>query len=120
MLRSPNPYHMTDYKNLGSPDLSYHSDGGWKIDFDMNRGFIGMFYAGEYVHSKESIYIAYNFQYTTQKFALPGNMEWRLVLDTSQEQSVLEEPKLVGRVQEFRVREQSVCLLSGKSVRGLT
>lgn len=119
MLRSPNPYHMTDYKNLGSPDLSYHSDGGWKIDFDMNRGFIGMFYAGEYVHSKESIYIAYNFQYTTQKFALPGNMEWRLVLDTSQEQSVLEEPKLVGRVQEFRVREQSVCLLSGKSVRGM-
>lgn len=118
MLRSPNPYHLMDYKNLGCPDLSYHSDGGWKIDFDMNRSFIGMFYAGEYVHSKESIYIAYNFQYTTQKFALPENMEWKLLLDTSQEQSILEEPKMVGRVQEFRVREQSVCLLSGRSVRG--
>lgn len=117
MLRSPNPYHMMDYKNLGYPDLSYHSDGGWKIDFDMNRGFIGMFYAGEYVHAKENIYIAYNFQYSTQKFALPKNMEWKLLLDTSQEQSVLEEPKTVGRVQEFRVREQSVCLLSGKLIR---
>lgn len=117
MLRSPEPYQMMDYKNLGSPDLSYHSDGGWKIDFDMNRSFIGMFYAGEYVHSKESIYIAYNFQYSTQKFALPANMEWKLLLDTSQEQSVFEEPKMVGRVQEFRVREQSVCLLSGKSIR---
>ncbi len=118
MLRSPNPYRLMDYKNLGSPDLSYHSDGGWKIDFDMNRSFIGMFYAGEYVHSKESIYIAYNFQYTTQKFALPENMEWKLLLDTSQEQSILEEPKMVGRVQEFRVREQSVCLLTGRSIRG--
>ncbi len=118
MLRSPNPYRMLDYENLGCPDLSYHSDGGWKIDFDMNRSFVGMFYAGEYVHAKESIYIAYNFQYSTQKFALPGNMEWKLLLDTSQEQSVLEEPKMVGRVQEYRVREQSVCLLAGKPIRG--
>lgn len=118
MLRSPNPYRMMDYENLGCPDLSYHSDGGWRIDFDMNRSFIGMYYAGEYVHAKESIYIAYNFQYSTQKFALPGNMEWKLLLDTSREQSVLEEPKMVGRVQEFRVREQSVCLLSGRPIRG--
>lgn len=117
MLRSPDPYHLTDYKNIGCPDLSYHSDGGWKMDFDMNRSFVGMYYAGEYAHLKENIYIAYNFQYTTQKFALPENMEWRLLLDTSQENSVLEEPKLVGRVQEFRVREQSVCLLFGKSIR---
>ena len=118
MVRSPNPYRMLDYKNLGCPDLSYHSDGGWRVDFDMNRSFIGMYYAGEYVHAKESIYIAYNFQYSTQKFALPGNMEWKLLLDTSREQSVLEEPKMVGRVQEFRVREQSVCLLSGRPIRG--
>lgn len=118
MLRSPAPYQMMDYGNVGCPDLSYHSDGGWKIDFDRNRGFIGMYYAGEYVHSKESVYIAYNFQHVTQKFALPGNMEWKLLLDTSKEQSVYEEPKMVGRVQEFRVREQSVCLLTGRSIRG--
>lgn len=118
MLRSPNPYRMMDYAGHGCPDLSYHSDGGWRIDFDMNRSFIGMFYAGEYVHVRESIYIAYNFQYVTQKFALPGNMEWKLLLDTSLEEPVLEEPKMVGRVQEFRVREQSICLLSGKPIRG--
>lgn len=118
MLRSPNPYRLMDYANHGCPDLSYHSDGGWRIDFDMNRSFIGMFYAGEYVHARESIYIAYNFQYATQKFALPGNMEWRLLLDTSREDTVLEEPKMVGRVQEFRVREQSICLLLGKPIRG--
>lgn len=118
MLRSPNPYRLMDYANHGCPDLSYHSDGGWRIDFDMNRSFIGMFYAGEYVHARESIYIAYNFQYATQKFALPGNMEWKLLLDTSREDTVLEEPKMVGRVQEFRVREQSICLLLGKPIRG--
>ncbi len=114
MLRSPAPYRMTDYGNTGSPDLSYHSDAGWKIDFNMNRGFIGMFYTGIYVESQENVYIAYNFQYASQKFALPGGMEWKLLLNTAQVPSVLEEPKDLGEIREILVQEQAVCLLSGK------
>ena len=105
---------MTDYGNTGSPDLSYHSDAGWKIDFNMNRGFIGMFYTGIYVESQENVYIAYNFQYASQKFALPGGMEWKLLLNTAQVPSVLEEPKDLGEIREILVQEQAVCLLSGK------
>ena len=116
VLRSPNPYQMMDYENYGNPDLSYHSDGGWKIDFGMNRGFIGMYYAGAYVQSEENLYIAYNFQYTSQKFALPGGMEWSLLMDTGREASVLEEPKNLGEIWEFQVEEQAICLLVGRSV----
>ncbi len=114
MLRSPNPYRLMDYENAGCPDLSYHSDDGWKIDFNMNRGFVGMFYSGAYSGSSENIYIAYNFQYFSQKFALPGGMEWKLLLNTAKDASVLEEPEYLGEIREIQVEEQAVCLLTGK------
>ncbi len=117
MLRSPDPYRLMDYKNSGSPDLSYHSDNGWKIDFNMNRGFIGMFYSGAYAGTIENIYIAYNFQYHSQKFALPGGMEWKLLLNTAREDAVLEEPERLGAIREIQVEDHAVCLLEGKPAR---
>ena len=117
MIRCPNPYRMMDYENAGCPDLSYHGDAGWRIDFGMNRGFIGMYYAGAYAHLAENIYIAYNFQYGSQKFALPGGIEWKLLLDTSRNASILEETEHLGEIREIRVEEQAICLLSGKPAR---
>ncbi len=113
MLRSPNPYCLMDYENTGCPDLSYHSDSGWKIDFGMNRSFIGMYYSGSYVKLKENIYLAFNFQYTAQNFALPGGMEWELLLDTARKTTVLEQPEQLGEIREFQVAEQAICLLVG-------
>ena len=83
----------------------------------MNRGFIGMYYAGAYAHLAENIYIAYNFQYGSQKFALPGGIEWKLLLDTSRNASILEETEHLGEIREIRVEEQAICLLSGKPAR---
>lgn len=114
VLCSPRPFRLQDYENRGYPDLSYHSDGGWQIDFDMNRGFVGMFYFGAYAEAEESVYIAYNFQHMPQKFALPKGMSWRLLLDTSKEPSVFEEKKDVIDFKEILVERQSICLLSGK------
>ena len=114
-LRSPHPFQLQDYKNKGCPDLSYHSDGAWKMDFGMNRGFIGMFYSGAYAGSPKSLYAAYNFQTVPQKFALPGGMEWELLLDTSQEHPIPKEPEQMKDIRELMVKEQSVCLLSGKA-----
>ena len=75
-----------------------------------------MYYAGAYVQSQENLYIAYNFQYISQKFALPGGMEWTLLLDTGRELAVLEEPKNLGEIWEFQVEEQAICLLLGRNV----
>lgn len=114
MLRSAHPFHLQDYNNKGCPDLSYHSDGAWKMDFGMNRGFLGMFYFGAYTGQKENLYIAWNFQTVPQKFALPGGMKWKLLLNTAAEPAVLEQPGELGHIREFQAEEQSVCLLMGE------
>ncbi len=116
MLCSPSPYQFYDYANKGYPDLSYHSDGGWQIDFEMNRGFIGMFYSGAYSGLEENLYVAYNFQNVSQTFALPKGMEWKLLLDTSQEPAIFEKPKNLIDIKEILVDSQSICLLSGKKL----
>lgn len=115
ILRSPHPFQLQDYQNKGYPDLSYHSDGAWKVDFGMNRAFIGMFYTGAYAGAKENLYAAYNFQSVPQKFALPGGMEWELVLDTSREPAVPKQPEKLKDIRELTVEGQSVCLLCGKA-----
>ncbi len=115
VLRNPHPFKLQDYQNKGYPDLSYHSDGAWKMDFGMNRGFIGIFYSGAYAGMEKSLYAAYNFQTVPQKFALPGGMEWELLLDTSRELSIPKEPEQLKDIRELMIQEQSVCLLSGKA-----
>ncbi len=115
ILRSPRPFQLQDYENRGCPDLSYHSDGAWKIDFGMNRGFVGMFYSGAYAGMEKSLYAAYNFQSVPQKFALPGGMEWELLLDTAKDEAILDVPEKLTDVRELLVDRQSVCLLSGKT-----
>lgn len=115
VLHSPKPYQLLDYENRGCPDLSYHGDSGWKIDFDRNKGYIGMFYCGMYAGSEENLYVAYNFQHVSQKFALPKGMDWNLILDTSREPSIIE-PEKLGDIREVEIEGQSVCLLSGKQI----
>lgn len=114
MLRAPSPFQLQDYEGRGCPDLSYHSDSGWQIDFGMNRGFIGILYSGVYAGMEEDVYVAYNFQEIPQTFALPDGMEWKVRLDTSKEPSVLEQPENLGQGREILVPAQSVCFLSGK------
>ncbi len=112
VLRSPKPYQMMDYENHGYPDLSYHSEAGWQMDFDRNRGFIGMFYCGAY-GGEEHLYIAYNFQNIPQKMALPREIAWQVVFDTQRE--VLEKDIIIG---EIMIEAQSILLLAGKEKTG--
>lgn len=114
ILRMPTPYQLHDYEDRGCPDLSYHSDSGWKIDFSMNRRFIGILYSGGYAGMEEDLYIAYNFQNFPQEFALPNGIEWKVCLDTAEEPSFLGNPKSLGGRKEILVAAQSVCLLSGR------
>lgn len=108
LLRRPSPYRMEDYEKKGYPDLSYHSEGAWQIDFDRNRGFIGMFYCGDY-GGKEHLYVAYNFQNVPQKMALPRKISWQVVLDTAEEQI-----KTTVMTGEVMVKARSIVLLKGK------
>lgn len=109
VIRSSIPYQMSDYAKQGYPDLSYHSQEAWQMDFDRNRGFIGMFYCGTY-GSKEYVYIAYNFQTIPQKLALPQDISWKAVLDTGRD--TLKRETLTGAV---LTEAQSVMVLIGKA-----
>lgn len=108
VLRSPKPYQMMDYAKHGYPDLSYHSETGWQIDFDRNQGFIGMFYCGGYA-GREHVYIAYNFQNIPQKMALPREISWQIVFTTGEQAEV--EKSIAG---EFMAEAQTIVVLSGK------
>ena len=52
-------------------------------------------------------------QRVSQKFALPGGMKWKLLLNTAKEPAVLREPEYLTDIREIQVERQSVCLLSG-------
>ena len=112
VLRSPKPYRMMDYENHGYPDLSYHSETGWQMDFDRNRGFIGMFYCGAY-GGREHLYVAYNFQNVPQKMALPREIAWQVVFDTKKE--AIEQGIMTG---EVMVEAHAILLLTGKDKKG--
>ena len=112
VLRSPKPYQMMDYENHGYPDLSYHSETGWQMDFDRNRGFIGMFYCGAY-GGREHLYVAYNFQNVPQKMALPREIAWQVVFDTKKE--AIEQGIMTG---EVMVEAHAILLLTGKDKKG--
>ena len=111
VLRSSRPYQMMDYEKRGYPDLSYHSESGWRIDFDRNRGFIGMFYCGAY-EGGEDLYIAYNFQNVPQKMALPREFSWKIVFHSIEE--AREGKVMTG---EIMTEARSVVVLAGKSRR---
>ena len=112
ILHRSKPYQMMDYENRGYPDLSYHGEDGWQVDFERNRGFIGMFYCGAY-GGKEHLYLAYNFQNESQKMALPREISWSIVFDTGSEKQ--KKSKVTG---EIEVAENTILLLTGKERTG--
>lgn len=110
---------VSDYRSLGFPDLSYHSQKAWFGGFDYNQRALGVMYNGAYgKNEEESIYIAYNMYWDAQEFALPalpGGQKWYLVADTGREESFFE-PKLPEQSKQIRIPARSIVILIGKRV----
>ena len=53
ILHLDRPIRDTDYKSLGSPELSYHSERAWFSAMDRDSRSIGMMYCGEYAQTQE-------------------------------------------------------------------
>lgn len=110
VLRNTKPYQMTDYKKKGYPDLSYHSEEAWRMNFEQDRRFAGMFYCGGY-GGTQHLYIAYNFQTIPQKLALPEKIAWQILMDTCQEER---EEKVIEN--ELIAAPRSVVVLTGREM----
>ena len=80
-------YTMTDYKEAGCPDLSFHDKEAWKYSWDKNESNIGFMINGDYVNGCEGTlyYVAINTYWESKVFALPkvsAYSDWKVLFRT--------------------------------------
>lgn len=97
VFRRTEPFHFSDYRNFGFPDLSYHGIDAWKPDFSGYSHSIGILYCENYgsgdsagkasARQPELLYLAVNMYWQEQTFGLPRlkGQRWRRILDSALE-----------------------------------
>ncbi len=118
ILHMPEELKGFDTISCGYPDFSCHSDSAWFCDFANHSRQVGMMYWGMYAQEEESIYIAYNFNWCEQKFALPTmkeKFEWQVQFSTETVEKKEEQTKwdLKGE-KTFLVPGRTIVVLTGK------
>lgn len=113
---------LVDYKSIGFPDLSYHSDIAWMMESGGMKEAFGILYCSEYENPEDPvryIYIAYNMYWREQFFALPVLPEgylWYLKVSTASDAGIFddgEEPCVgTSEMKSFPVRDRSVVILT--------
>jgi glycogen operon protein len=119
MLHQDRKFQCADPLSSGFPDLSFHGERAWYGDFEHTRRSLGCMYSGYYAGEENFLYIAYNFSWEPQEFALPllpKGKEWHRVMDTSKKQSFLPETEqeVLKDIRSFQVPERTVVVLEGK------
>ena len=117
---------VMDYKTLGYPDLSYHTQRAWFARFKDNAQYLGVMYCGAYAKTPEGesddfIYIAYNMHWQIHEFGLPHLPEgknWYLAADTGMKMGTgfypAEEQPLVKAEITIQVSPRTILILEGK------
>lgn len=119
ILHQSQPLRVMDYKSLGYPDLSYHSDKAWYIRFQKEECCMGILYCGEYALEKEDddyIYLALNLDWRKQKLALPKlpkGIHWHREFDTGSENTI-EMQKIRDEECMIEVPERTCIVLTGR------
>ncbi len=90
VFAAPKAYAMTDYKEIGCPDLSFHDKEAWKYSWENNESNIGFMINGDYVTGCEETlyYVAINTHWESRDFALPGMptyTNWEVLFRTIEE-----------------------------------
>lgn len=121
VIANPVPFHFSDEKGIGCPDISYHGQNAWMIEPDAKRLCVGVMYCGAYSPDEsrsEDVYAAYNFQSVVTYLALPKlprERGWYLTADSSDDvMPYLSEPVLCEDQRKIRVNPQSICILVGR------
>ncbi len=108
-----------DYRSIGFPDLSYHGERAWYGDLRQSTLHMGCMYTGAYAQEEGFLYIAWNFHWKEQSFALPllpKQHSWVRVMDTSLKESFPEEDgqENLGDARMFSVPPRTVVILEGR------
>lgn len=108
-----------DTLSSGFPDLSFHGERAWYGDFDRATRHVGSMFSCRYAGETGFIYIAWNFDWVPQQFALPvltKKEKWYKVMDTSEKESFLPEEKqeALAECKHFAVPPRTVVILEGR------
>ncbi|MBS6195273.1 MAG: Type II secretory pathway, pullulanase PulA and related glycosidase [Clostridiales bacterium] len=122
------PYELcaTDYKSLGWPELSYHSERAWFSNTESSSRHTGILYCGKYAEKEDGtaddfIYVIYNMHWNQRKFALPDlpeGMSWYAAVDSGRkpEEAVCPagQEKKISEKKSLTVDERTILVLIGK------
>lgn len=119
VLHQKNELKGSDYLSSGFPDISFHGERAWYGDFDCAKRHVGSMYSKKYVGEKGFLYIAWNFDWVPQQFALPvlnKEEKWYKVMDTSEKESFLPQEKQEALPERkcFAVPPRTVVILEGR------
>lgn len=124
ILHMPQELRPTDYKSLGWPEISYHSERAWFADTESSSRQTGILYCGGYakeVTGKEDtfIYVIYNMHWNEHKFALPDipeGMQWYLAIDSAKKDGVYPAggEVLLEEKKSIYVKPRTILVLLGK------
>ncbi|HIV24368.1 MAG TPA: Type II secretory pathway, pullulanase PulA and related glycosidase [Candidatus Scatomonas pullistercoris] len=110
----------TDHKNVGLPELSYHSQRAWVADLENGSRRLGIMYCGAYASRRDgnpddTVYMIYNMHWEPHAFALPDlpeGMRWYLKADTASEEGFWE----TGKEKAVCPDEEKKIMAEGRSV----
>lgn len=126
ILHMPCELRPTDYKSLGWPELSYHSERAWFSNTENNSRHMGVLYCGGYARTKENqeddfIYVMYNMHWNPFTFALPDLPEekhWYVAVDSGKKAeeavSLPGTEKKISEKKSLKVEGRTVLVLIGK------
>lgn len=125
ILHLPEEPRGTDYKAVGFPDISLHSQRAWYVQADQTSRNLGVMYCCAYEPKETTsqfIYLAYNMYWESRQFALPclpKGCLWYLAADTSDFSGTgfyPEEEALPLQEQKFlTVPQRTIMILIGKT-----
>lgn len=118
VLHMKNGLKLMDYKALGYPDLSYHSEEAWNPQLEYYNRHVGLMYCCQYAddHCDEPfLYIAINMHWEEHEFGLPQispNTKWCFKFSTEKSKNQLEQID-----KKILVPGRSIVVLAGKKIK---
>lgn len=130
ILHMPRELRSTDYKSLGWPEVSYHSERAWFANRECDSRSIGVLYCGAYAkevngEKDDFIYVIYNMHWNEHMFAvpnLPEGMKWHMAIDSGKEGAdAIAKPgsEIVLDIKKsLKVEGRTILVLIGKAPEG--
>lgn len=120
ILHMPYELRATDYKSLGWPELSYHSEKAWFSNTESCSRRSGILYCGGYAERENGepddfIYVMYNMHWHECAFAIPDLPEeknWYLAIDSGKKS----EEAVCQPGTEVKIKEKKTFHVPGRNI----